>query len=74
MPRRGIRVRSFLSHSALALMVAWFIGKALELEGEHRDYQANTIKQRLVLSTIFVGLKTIDDRRVLLICQGYKNG
>ena len=52
--------------ATLALMVAWLIGKATELTGQHRHYQANTVRNRVVLSTIFVGLKVIDDPRVTL--------
>ena len=33
------------------------MGKATELTGQHRHYQANTVGNRVVLSTIFVGLK-----------------
>lgn len=47
----------------LALLVAWFIGKALELTGRHRDYQANSVRHRTVLSTIFLGLRVIETRR-----------
>ncbi len=52
--------------ATLALMVAWLMGKATELTGQHRHYQANTVRNRVVLSTIFVGLKVIDDARLTL--------
>ena len=42
------------------------MGKATELTGRGRHYQANTAKTRVVLSTIFLGLKGIDDQRVTL--------
>jgi hypothetical protein len=47
-------------------MGAWLIGKATEHTGQHRPYQANTVRNRVVLSTIFLGLKVIDDPRVTL--------
>ena len=47
-------------------MVAWIIGKATEHTGQHRHYQANTVRDRGVLSTIFLGLRVIDDPRVTL--------
>ena len=50
----------------LALLVAWLMGKALELTNQHTAYQANTVRRRLVLSTIFLGLRVIDDTRVVL--------
>jgi hypothetical protein len=52
--------------ATLALMVAWLMGKATELTGQHRHYQANTLRDRVVLSTIFLGLKVIDDPRLTL--------
>ncbi len=58
------RLQILLLIATLALWVAWLIGKALELTGQHRHYQANTVKNRPVLSTIFIGLRAIDDRRV----------
>ncbi|MGH8657190.1 MAG: IS4 family transposase, partial [Gammaproteobacteria bacterium] len=52
--------------ATLALMVAWLLGKATQHTGQHRHYQANTVRDRVVLSTIFLGLKVIDDPRVTI--------
>jgi len=60
------RLQILLLIATLALMVAWLMGKATELTGQHRHYQANTVRDRVVLSTIFVGLKVIDDPRLTL--------
>ena len=60
------RLQVLLLIATLALLVAWLIGKATELTGQHRQYQANTVKNRTVLSTIFIGLRVIDDPRVTL--------
>jgi hypothetical protein len=60
------RLQVLLLIATLALMVAWLLGKATELTGQHRHYQANTVRDRVVLSTIFVGLQVIDDPRVTL--------
>jgi Transposase DDE domain len=60
------RLQVLLLIATLALMVAWLIGKATEHTGQHRHYQANTVRNRVVLSTIFLGLKVIDDPRVTL--------
>ena len=60
------RLQVMLLIASLALMVAWLMGKATELTGQHWQYQANTIRHRKVLSTIFIGLKVIDDLRVSL--------
>jgi len=60
------RLQVLLLVAMLALMVAWIMGKATELTDQHRQYQANTVKDRLVLSTIFLGLRVIDDARITL--------
>jgi Transposase DDE domain len=60
------RLQVLLLIATLALRVAWLMGKATELTGQHRHYQANTVKDRVVLSTIFIGLRVIDDPRVIL--------
>ncbi len=56
------RLQVLLLVATLALLVAWLMGKATEL----RHYQANTVRDRVVLSTIFIGLKVIDDPRLTL--------
>jgi len=60
------RLQVLLLIAMLALLVAWIMGKATELTGQHRQYQANTVKDRLVLSTIFIGLRVIHDARITL--------
>ena len=60
------RLQVLLLIATLALLVAWLMGKATELTGQHRHYQANTVRDRVVLSTIFIGLKVIDDPRLTL--------
>ncbi len=63
------RLQMLLLIAALALLVAWVIGKATELTHQHRHYQANTVKDRVVLSTIFLGLRVIPDARTTLQAQ-----
>lgn len=53
----------------VALMVAWLMGKATELTGQHWHYQANTVRRRTVLSMIFIGFTVIADRRTTLTAQ-----
>ena len=60
------RLQALLLIADLALLVAWLMGKAAELTGQHWQYQANTVRTRKVLSTVFIGLKSIDDNRVAL--------
>ncbi len=60
------RLQVLLLIATLALIVAWLMGRATEITGQHRHYQANTVRDRVVLSTIFLGLKVIDDPRLTL--------
>jgi hypothetical protein len=60
------RLQVLLLIATLALMVAWTIGKATQHTGQHPHYQANTVRDGVVLSTIFLGLAVIDDPRVSL--------
>ena len=60
------RLQVLLLIANMALLVAWLLGKATELTEQHWQYQANTVRERKVLSTIFIGLKIIDDTRVTL--------
>ena len=60
------RLQALLLIATLALMVAWLLGQATQNTGQHRQYQANTVRNRVVLSTMFIGLQVIDDARVTL--------
>ena len=51
------RLQVLLLIATLALLVAWILGVAVEQTGQHRQYQPNSIKHRVVLSTIFLGLR-----------------
>jgi hypothetical protein len=66
------RLQIMLLIAALALMVAWIMGKATELTEQHWQYQANSVRDRAVLSTIFVGLQVICDTRVTLEAEHVK--
>jgi len=48
------------------------MGKATALTEQHWQYQANSVRHRLVLSTIFVGLQVICDTRVTLEAEHLK--
>ncbi len=63
------RLQVMLLIAHLALIVLWLMGKATELTRQHWQYQANTIRTRKVLSTIFIGLKMIEDKRTTLTAR-----
>lgn len=61
---RASRLQMMILIATLALMVLWLFGKATENKGQHRDYQANSIKETRVLSLIYLGLMVINDWRI----------
>ena len=60
------RLQVLLLLASLALFVLWLMGKAVELTGQHRHYQVNTVRKQTVLSTICIGFQVIGDPRVTL--------
>lgn len=60
------RIAILLLIALLALMVAWIIGTSLEITGQQRCYQANTERQRRVLSVIYLGRRALHDRRFIV--------
>jgi hypothetical protein len=62
--RERERLEVLLLIATLALLVLWLLGRALELSGQHRAYQPNTVRSRHVFSTLFIALQTLNDARV----------
>ncbi len=57
-----IRLSIQLMISMLALFLLWLIGLGLERQNLHRDFQANSIKHKRVLSLVFLALEAIRER------------
>ncbi len=53
--RRTARVDKYILIATLATLVAVLVGLALECTGRHRDFQANTVRSRRVLSLVTLG-------------------
>lgn len=53
------RYENLLLVAHLATLAVWMIGKIAEMKQWHRQYQANTVKNEKVLSTVFLGLEVI---------------
>jgi hypothetical protein len=53
----------------LASFMLWLIGLCLEEKGRHRDFQANSIKHKRVLSLIFLGLEAVRNGYMKLISE-----
>lgn len=79
-PRWGLGIRESRSISPLRLILQlligflasfmlWMIGLCLEKKGLHRDFQANSIKHKRVLSLIFLALEAIRNDYLKFISQ-----
>lgn len=53
----------------LASFLLWLIGLCLEKKRLHRDFQANSIKHKRVLSLIFLALEAIKNGYMRFICE-----
>lgn len=63
------RINILMLISAVAALILIIIGTAVEQAGLHYRYQANTIKNRRVLSLHFLGREVIKDRRLKLVSE-----
>ena len=54
------RYENLLLVGVLATFAVWLTGKVAELKNVHRQYQANTIKTRNVLSTFYLGCRVLN--------------
>jgi hypothetical protein len=55
------RLANLVLIGSLTATFAWLCGKATQLAGLHRHFQANSIKHSTVLSTFFVGIRAFKD-------------
>jgi len=54
------RYENLLLVGVLATFAVWLTGKVAELKNIHRQYQANTVKTRNVLSTFYLGCRVLN--------------
>ncbi len=71
--RKQKRLNVLLLIAILAQFVLYLLGVAVKALGRHRRYQANTVKDRNVLSCQFIGLRAIKDRHLKLGKQDFKD-
>ncbi len=64
--RNTNRIGILMLIATLAAMLLLIIGTATELTGKARNYQANTVKHRRVLSLHFLALRVIADTRLTI--------
>ena len=55
----------------LTTLAVWLTGKIAELNNVQRQYQANTIKTRNVLSTFYLGLRVLKKQVLELTRKDY---
>lgn len=61
--RSVMRLQNLLLIAMIATFVLWLLGMAARQSQQHWQYQANTVKDRHVLSAIYLGLRVANDRR-----------
>lgn len=61
--RSVMRLQNLLLIAMIATFVLWILGMAARQSRQHWQYQANTVKNRHVLSAIYLGLRVANDRR-----------
>jgi len=60
------RLTVLLVIAALAQFVLYLLGMAVKMANRHRRYQANSVKDKAVLSYQFIGLRAFKDRKLKL--------
>jgi len=60
------RLQMLLLIADLAFIVLWLLGLATVFSGQHYPFQANSIRHKRGLSTIFIGLQMIHETRIRL--------
>jgi len=68
--RRAERMEVLLLLAALGTLACWLAGLAADAHRWGRHFQANTVRRRAVLSTVFVGRQLLSSPRFRLTC-GY---
>jgi hypothetical protein len=71
--RKRYRLENLLLIGALATFAAWLVGKVAEMKDIHRHYQANTTRNRSVLSTFYLGLEVLASGRLKMTADDFRN-
>ena len=66
------RYENLLLIGVLATFAVWLTGKVAELKNLHRQYQANTVKTRNVLSTFYLGCRVLSKQVVVIRSEDFK--
>lgn len=66
------RYENLLLIGVLATFAIWLTGKVAELRNLHRQYQANTVKTRCVLSTFYLGCRVLSKQVLVIRREDFK--
>jgi len=67
------RYENLLLVGVLATFAVWLTGKVAELKNVHRQYQANTVKTRNVLSTFYLGCRVLNKQVLDIKREDFKD-
>jgi len=66
------RYENLLLVGVLATFAVWLSGKVAELKNIHRQYQANSVKKRNVLSTFYLGCRVLNKQALEIRLTNFK--
>lgn len=70
--RQRLQLSVLLLIAMLAQLALYLVGLCVEIMGKHRRYQANTVKNRPVLSYQYLGLRAVKDKWLLITQQQWQ--
>jgi hypothetical protein len=70
--RKSPRLQVLLLIALVAQYLLFLLGLAVKAAGMHRRYQANSIKNRNILSNQFIGLRAYKDKQLKLLKKHWK--
>jgi hypothetical protein len=70
--RNSLRLKVLLLITLVAQYLLFLLGLGVKAAGIHRRYQANSIKNRNVLSNQFIGLRAYKDKQLKLLKKHWK--
>ncbi|PMG43400.1 hypothetical protein BCU91_00445 [Shewanella sp. 10N.286.52.B9] len=72
--RKSNRLSVLLLIACLSQFILYLFGLAVKAANKHRQYQANSIKHRNVLSNQFIGLRAYKDKSLKLMKSHWQLG
>ena len=70
--RNSLRLQVLLVIALVAQYLLFLLGLAVQSAGKHRQYPANSVKNRNVLSNQFIGFRAYKDKQLRLLKQHWE--